>query len=167
YSQKLCCGSCGGPVSFPPRLDAGNCHFPLQSDKTALRFRLVQIVERIVQRHASDAAEPGLLAKLANFRFMKTECAQSCTIVRKRRGHAIEHAYAMKHRAERIRVLLELVGAVDVETNVDAAWPKRSTNRLQQLKWVDCIMHDIERGDHIKLRRQSFRDIARFETDPI
>ena len=33
----------------------------------------------------------------------------------------------MKHRAERIRVLLELVRTVDIETNINAAWPKRAT----------------------------------------
>jgi hypothetical protein len=59
---------------------------------------------------------------------MKTERAQSCAIVGKRCGHAVKHAYAVKHRAERIRVLFEFVGAVDVETNINAAWPKRATN---------------------------------------
>src|SRR4029077_10380232 len=122
---------------------------------------------RIFQRHAPDAAEPGFLAKLANFRFMKTERAESCAIVRKRRGHAVEHAYAMIHRAERIRVLLELVRAVDVETNINATWPKGAMNRFQQLKWIDRIMHHVERRDHIKLCRQPFRDIAFLETHPV
>src|SRR5438876_8450126 len=72
-------------------------------------FCFVQIVKRIFQRHASNAAEPGLLAKLANLRFMKTERAESCAMVRERRGHAVEHADAMKHCAERIRVLLEFL----------------------------------------------------------
>jgi hypothetical protein len=93
-------------------------------------FCFVQIVKRIFQRHAPDAIESGLLAKLANFRFMKTERAESCAMVRERRGHAIEHAYAVKHRAERIRVVFEFVRAVDVETNINAAWPKGAMNRL-------------------------------------
>src|SRR5207248_11214972 len=82
-----------------------------------LRLCFVQIVERILQRHPPDAAEPGFLAEFAHFRFMKPERAESCAIVRERRRHAIEHAYTVKHRAERIRVLLQLVGTVDVETN--------------------------------------------------
>ena len=98
---------------------------------------------------------------------MKTERAQSCAIVRKRRRHAVEHAYPVKHRAERIGVLLELVGTVDVETNVNAAGPKRSMNRLQQLKWIDCIMDNIKRCDDIKLSGQSFRYVAFFEMHPI
>ena len=74
-----------------------------------LRFRFVQIVKRIFERHTADAAEPCLLAKLADFRFMKTKCAQSRAMVRERGGHAIENAYSVKHCAERVRVLLELV----------------------------------------------------------
>src|SRR6478672_4721353 len=114
-----------------------------------LRFRFVQIVERVFQRHPPDAAEPGLFAKLANLGFVKTERAESCTIVRKRRGHAVKHAYSVKHRTKRISVLLELVRTVDVETNVNAARPKRATNGLQQLEWIDGIVHDVERRDHI------------------
>src|SRR5262249_42675510 len=98
---------------------------------------------------------------------MKTERAQPCTIVRERRSHAVEHAYPMKHRAEGVRVLLELVGAVDIQTHVSTARPKRATNRLQQLKWIDCIVHNVERCNHIKLCRQSFRHIALFETHPV
>src|SRR6476646_1610049 len=120
-----------------------------------------------MQRNTPDAAELGLLAELAHFRFMKTERAESCAIVRERSGHAIEHTYAVKHRAERIRVLFELVRAVDVETNVNAACPKRVTNRLQQLEGIDGIMHDVERRDHVKLRRQPFGDIPFLETHPI
>src|ERR1700730_8059169 len=95
-----------------------------------LWFCFVQIVERIIQWDASYAAEAGFRAKLAHFRFMEAERAESRAIVRERSGHAVEHTYAVKHRAERIRVLFELVGAVDVETNVNAAWSKRATNRL-------------------------------------
>src|SRR5205823_7176389 len=47
------------------------------------------------------------------------------------------------------------------------SWPKRATNRLQQLKWINGIMHHVERRDHIKLRRQPFRDIAFLETHPV
>src|SRR6266513_2075765 len=74
-------------------------------------FCFVQIVKRIFQRHAPDAIESRLLAKLANFRFMKTERAESCAMVRERRGHAVKHAYAMKHCAERIRVLIQFLYA--------------------------------------------------------
>src|SRR6266550_3577391 len=81
---------------------------PPQRQRT-LRFGFVQNIERIFQWHTPDAAEPGLLAKLADLRFMEPERAQSCTMVRQRGGHAIKHAYTVKHRAERIRVLLELV----------------------------------------------------------
>src|SRR4029077_7957807 len=109
--------------------------------ESILRFCFVKIVERIFERHTPDAAEPRLLAKLADLRLVKTECAQSGPMIRQGRGHAIEHAYAMKHCAERIQVLLKLVGAVDIETNVKATWPKRLPNRLQQLKWIHCIMH--------------------------
>src|ERR1043166_952955 len=59
----------------------------------------VEIVERIFQRHSPDAAEPRLVAQLADLRFMKTKRAESCPIVRERSGHAIKHAYTMKHRA--------------------------------------------------------------------
>ena len=93
-----------------------------------LRFRFVQIVEGIMQRHPPHAAKPGLLAKLADLRFVKTERAESCAIVRQRRGHAVEHAYPVKHRPERIRVFLELVRTIDIETNINAARPKRSMN---------------------------------------
>src|SRR5437868_2837198 len=61
-----------------------------------LRLCFVQIVERILQRHPPDAAEPRLLAELTDFRFVKTECAESCPIVRERCGHAVKHAYAVK-----------------------------------------------------------------------
>src|SRR5206468_82114 len=81
---------------------------PPQRQRT-LRFGFVQNIERIFQWHTPDAAEPGLLAKLAHLRFMEPERAQPCTMVRQRGGHAIKHAYAVKHRAERIRILLELV----------------------------------------------------------
>jgi len=64
-----------------------------------LRLCFVQIVERILQRHSSDAAEPDFLAEFTDFRFVKTDCAESCPIVRERSGHAVKHAYAMKHRA--------------------------------------------------------------------
>src|SRR5205085_6558629 len=128
--------------------------------QSTLRFCFVQIVKRIFQRHPPDAAESRLLAKLANFRFMKTERAESGAFVREGCRHAVKHAYAVKHRAERIRVFLELVRAVDVETVINAARPKRATNRLQQLKWINRVMHHIESGDHIKSRRQSFRNIA-------
>src|SRR5512132_2294082 len=95
-----------------------------------LWFRFVQIVKRVFQRHASHAGEPGFLAKLADLGFMEAERAEACAIVRERSGHAVEDTYPVKHRAEQIRVLFELVRAVDVETNVNAAWPKRGTNRL-------------------------------------
>ena len=118
-----------------------------------LGFCFVQIIKRIIQWHAPNVVEPGLLAKLADLRFVKTKRAESRAIVCKRRGHAIKHAYAMKHRPEWIRVLLQLVGTVGVETNVNAFQPKCAPNRLQQLKWVDGIVHHVERRDHIKLRR--------------
>jgi hypothetical protein len=43
---------------------------PTQRQPT-LRFRFVQIVEWIVQRHAPDASEPCLLTKLTNLRFAR------------------------------------------------------------------------------------------------
>jgi hypothetical protein len=52
-----------------------------------------------------------------------------------------------------VHVLFELVRAIDVETNINSAWPKRAVNRLQLLKRLDCIMHNVECCDHIKLRR--------------
>ena len=52
-----------------------------------------------MQGNTPDAAEPGLLAELADLRFMKTERAESCPIVGERSGHTIKHAYAMKHSA--------------------------------------------------------------------
>ena len=61
---------------------------------------------------------------------MEPECTESCAIVREQSGHAVEHANAVKHCAERIRVLFELFGAVDIEPNVNATWPKRAT--------IDC-----------------------------
>src|SRR6266481_452085 len=76
---------------------------------TVLRFCFVQIVEWIVQRNTSDAAEASFRAKLPHLCFMKAERAQSCAIVRERCGHAVKHAYAMKHRTQRVRIFLELV----------------------------------------------------------
>src|SRR5215467_6787490 len=88
-----------------------------RSRKTEQRHRtsrlcFVQIIERVIQWHTPDAAEPGLLAELSNLGFVKTERAEPCAIVRQRRGHAVEHAYPVKHRAERISVLLELIRTV-------------------------------------------------------
>src|SRR5438445_13155749 len=131
YSIQL--PGCWGPSLVMRRFSVVPC------SSAALRFCFVQIVKRIFQRHAPHVAEPGLLAKLANFRFMKTERAESCAIVSQRRGHAVKHAYAVKHRTQRIRVLLELVRAVDVVPNINAARPNSATNRLKQMELIHRI----------------------------
>ena len=85
------------------------CQTPTASlFENKLGFCFVQIIKRIIQRHAPNVVEPGLLAKLVDFRFVKTKRAESRAIVGKRRGHALKHAYAMKHRPKWIRVLQRL-----------------------------------------------------------
>ena len=115
--------------------------------ESILRFCFVKIVERIFERHTPDAAEPGLLAKLADLRLVKTECAQSGPMIRQGRGHAIEHAYAMKHCTERIRVPL---ACRTVDSGVIMPPGRRARWDGCKLKWIDRVMHHIECRNHVQ-----------------
>jgi hypothetical protein len=98
-SRRLCGpGAVSSSARFAPTF--GNSGVASSEAATdLLRLCFVQVVERIFERHSPHIAEPGLFAKLANLRIVKTERAEPCSIVRERSGHAVEHTYTVKHCA--------------------------------------------------------------------
>src|SRR5262249_48598881 len=87
---------------------------------------LVQVVKRILQRHAADVVELRLDRELLQPRL--------------RESHRAEARQAA-------RVFLQLVGAVDIQAYVRTARTQRLADRPQQPEGVDSIMNHVERRD--------------------
>src|SRR5438132_19706 len=66
-----------------------------------LRLEFVQVVERVLQGHASHAAEARLPRELLQLPFWQTHGAQSLAMPGERGGHAIEHTEAIEQAAQR------------------------------------------------------------------
>src|SRR5713226_374882 len=63
---------------------------------TLLWCDLIEIVERVLQGHASDAAEARLLRELLQLPFWQTHRAKPLPMAGERGGHAIEHTEAIE-----------------------------------------------------------------------
>src|SRR5262245_12048125 len=93
--------------------------------RQVLGLDLVEIVERVLQRELSHAAEPYGEGELAQLGFGQPTGAQALSAIGQRGRHAVDHAESIEERSERPRVLLRLVRAVDVQAEVGPAGPQR------------------------------------------
>src|SRR6266516_7945269 len=114
-----------------------------------LRLEFVQVVERVLQWHASHAAEARLPRELLQLPFWQTHGAQSLAMPGERGGHAIEHTEAIEQAAQRPGIAFQVLGAIDVQAHIASIRAQRLANGPQQATWVDGIVDDIKGGDYI------------------
>src|SRR5205823_12201698 len=69
---------------------------------------------------------------------------------RERRRHAVQNADAVEDAAERSRVLFQPVGAVHVQTYVDAVGLQGVEDRSQHGDRFHRVVNDVERRDHVE-----------------
>jgi len=69
----------------------GSCRW-----RMLLRLEFVKVVERVLQWHASDAAEARLQRELLQLPFWQTHGAKPLPMAGERGGHAIEHTEAIE-----------------------------------------------------------------------
>src|SRR6266700_8400082 len=78
-------------VSFAPDYAFAHSRPICTSVVGLLRLEFVEVVEGILQRHASDAAESCLKRELLQLPFWQTQGAKSLSMAMERGGHAVEH----------------------------------------------------------------------------
>src|SRR6202162_4598363 len=128
--------------------------------KTLLWCDLIEIVERVLQGHASDAAEARLPRELLQLPFRQTHRAKPLSMAGERGGHAIEHTEAIEQAAQRSGIAFQVLGAIDVQAHIASIRAQRLVNGPQQPTRVDGIVDDIKGGDHIILFGQACRHVA-------
>src|SRR5262249_35107482 len=116
------------------------CRPAERGSESALRYDLVQVVERVLQRYPLDARKAGVDCKPPQLGPGTSSGSESGTAVGKRRRHTVEDAEAVEQRPERAGVLLQPVGAVDVEAHVCPARLERPPDRAQQSDWIDGVV---------------------------
>src|SRR5579864_6984175 len=110
--------------------------------------QLVQAVERVVHRNPPHAREPRFGSQFTQLRLVQSECAQALAVARQRQRETQEHAAALEQCANRALVLLRLVRAVDLQTEIRSVWLERVVNSAQHATRIDRIVDDVECGDH-------------------
>src|SRR5947209_16434276 len=102
----------------------GSCRWRL-----LLRLEFVKVVERVLQWHASDAAEARLSRELLQLPFWQTHGAQPLPMAGERGGHAIEHTEAIEQAAQRPGIAFQVLGAIRSEEH---------TSELQSRQYLVC-----------------------------
>src|SRR6266568_6208182 len=129
-------------MSKPLPLDSligGSCRW-----RMLLRLEFVKVVERVLQGHASDAAEARLQRELLQLPFWQTHGAQPLPMAGERGGHAIEHTEAIEQAAQRPGIAFQALGAIDVQAHIASIRAQRLPNGPQQATRVDGIVDDIK-----------------------
>src|SRR5713226_301780 len=134
---------------------------------TLLWCDLIEIVERVLQGHASDAAEARLLRELLQLPFRQTHRAKPLPMAGERGGHAIEHTEAIEQAPQGPGIAFQALGAIDVQAHIASIRAQRLANGSQQATRVDGIVDDIEGGNHIILFGQACGDVAMLEAHPV
>src|SRR5437870_1692352 len=144
---------------------------PSSADATtyAMRLRLefVEVVERVLQWHASHAAEARRHRELLQLPFWQTHRAQPLAMAGERGGHAIEHTEAIEQAPQRPGIAFQVLGAIDVQAHIASIRAQRLANGPQQPTRVDGIVDDIKGGDHIILFGQACGHVALLEAHPV
>src|SRR5437763_9347293 len=111
-----------------------------------LRLEFVQVVERVLQGHASHAAEARLPRELLQLPFWQTHRAQPLAMPGERGGHAIEHTEAIEQAAQRPCIAFQVLGAIDVKAHIASILDQSMATGPQQTTRVGCIMDNITSG---------------------
>src|SRR5437588_29672 len=92
-----------------------------------LRLEFVQVVERVLQWHASHAAEARLPRELLQLPFWQTHRTQSLAMPGERGGHAIEHTEAIEQAAQRPGIAFQVLCTIDVQAHIASIRAPRSS----------------------------------------
>src|SRR5438067_11852497 len=136
----------------------GSCRWRL-----LLRLEFVEVVERVLQWHASDAAESRLQRELLQLPFWQTHGAKPLPVAGERGGHAIEHTEAIEQAPQRPGIAFQVLGAIDVQAHIASIRAQRLVNSPQQPTRIDGIVDDIEDRDLIILFWQACGHVAMLE----